>query len=271
MLRHGPFSGRLDPERVAAYAAVTGDHSGAVLRGQAIPAVFPVVLVLDAQAATHADLPAEAWQQATGGLHGEHDIRLHRPLIPGEPLQTWSQVVAVRTVRTGAQVVAKLEQVDADGRVAVEQWWTMMLLGVQSMSEFGSPPADHRFPEAAREHLVGSAVHHIDEQAAQRYAEISGDWAAHHFEVGAAQASGSDFVFTHGLYTMGVCAHRVLGLIGVDDPARVSRVAVRFSAPTRLGADLTVNAYAVDSNSFAFEATCDAVRTISHGRLELRS
>ena len=147
----------------------------------------------------------------------------------------------------------------------------MMLLGVQSIPEFGSPPTDHRFPDSARENPVGSAVHHIDGDVAQRYAEVSGDWAAHHFDIDAARASGSDFVFAHGLYTMAVCAHHVLGLVGVDDPGRVSRVAVRFSSPTRLGADLTVSAYALSGRSFAFEAACEGVTTISHGRLELRS
>ena len=112
--RHGPFVGRLEPERIAAYAAVTGDATDAVLRGDAMPAVFPVVLTLEPQAATHADLPAAAWQQARGGLHGEHDIVIHRRLIPGETLRTSSQVSAVRIVRAGAQIVANLEQVDAE-------------------------------------------------------------------------------------------------------------------------------------------------------------
>src|ERR1700760_3390436 len=88
--RHGPFAGRMEPELIAAYADVTGDATAAVLAGRSVPAVFPVAFVLEPQAATHADLPAEAWQQARGGLHGEHDIVLHRPLIPGETLHTWS-------------------------------------------------------------------------------------------------------------------------------------------------------------------------------------
>jgi acyl dehydratase len=268
--RHGPFAGCLDAERIAAYAAVTVDATAAVLRGEAVPVVFPVVLVLDAQAATHGDLPAEAWQQARGGLHGEHDIVLHRPLVPGETLRTWARISAVRTVRAGVQVVAHLEQLDAEGRAAVEQWWTMVLLGVTSMADFGTPPEDHRFPGAARDHVVGSAVHHIDDDVARRYADVSGDWADHHFDIDAARASGSDFVFTHGLYTMAVCTHHVLGLVGIDDPGRVRRVAVRFSSPTRLDADLTVNSYAAAGNSFAFEAFCQGVKTISHGRLELR-
>ena len=131
--RHGPFPGRLGPDAIAAYAAATGDHTPAVLEGLAVPAVFPVILVFGAQEAARADLPAAAWERARGGVHGEHDIVLHRPLVPDEPLDTWAQISAVRTSRAGTHVVVHLEQTDADGRIAVEQWWTMVLLGLPAL------------------------------------------------------------------------------------------------------------------------------------------
>jgi len=268
--RHGPFPGRLAPGAIAAYAAATGDQTPAVLKGLAVPAVFPVILVFEAQETARADLPAAAWQRIRGGVHGEHDIVLHRPLVPDEPLDTWSQISAVRTTRAGTQVVVHLEQVDADGRTAVEQWWTMVLLGLNGVTDVGSMPAGHRFPDGARANVVGSTSQHLDDRLAHRYAEVSGDWAAHHFDIDVARAAGFDFVFTHGLCTMAICTHRLLGLLGVDDPGRVARVAVRFASPTPLGEELTVNAYGIDQSSFAFEATSRDIPTITHGRLELR-
>jgi acyl dehydratase len=234
-----------------------------------VPAVFPVILAFGAQQAANADVPASAWRQARGGLHGQHDIVLHRPLIPDERLDTWSQISAVRTIRAGTQVVLHMEQFDAHGELAVEHWWTTVLLGLQSMADVGSMPRDHRFPDSARRNPIGSTTQHIDEQVADRYAGVSGDWSAHHFDIEAARGSGFDFLFTHGLCTMAICTHRVLGLVGVDDPGRVRRVAVRFASPTPLGADLTVNAYGIDGHSFAFEASRAGVKTITHGRLEL--
>ncbi|HZU46098.1 MAG TPA: MaoC/PaaZ C-terminal domain-containing protein [Mycobacterium sp.] len=235
-----------------------------------MPVVFPVILAFGAQQAANADVPATAWEQARGGLHGEHDIVLHRPLLPDELLDTWSQISAVRTIRAGTQVVLRIEQFDAQGELTVEQWWTTVLLGLQSMADAGSVPRDHRFPDSARRNPIGSATQHIDERVAHRYAEVSGDWSAHHFDIDAARGSGFDFLFTHGLCTMAICTHRVLGLVGVDDPGQVRRVAVRFSSPTPLGTDLTVNAYGIDRHSFAFEANSAGVKTITHGRLELR-
>ena len=269
-VRHGPFAGCLDPQSIARYLAATGDETASALDGRAVPPPFSVILVFAANEAARSDLPESVWQRVRGGVHGAHDIVVHRPLVPGEPLQTWSQISAVRTSRSGTRVVIQFEQVDADGVIVVEQWWTMVLLGLDGIADLGSTPADHRFPDDARARPLGTAVHHIDVDVAHRYAEVSGDWSAHHFDIAAARTAGFDFVFTHGLCTMAICAHRVLGLLGVDDPGRVRRVAARFASPTPLACDLNVDVFGVSEHSVAFEAVADGTTTITEGRLELR-
>lgn len=269
--RHGPFRGRLAPDAISAYAAAVGDDTAAVNAGHAVPATFPVILVLDAVEAARGDVPAQAWTQVRGGVHGEHDIVLHRPLEPGEELTTWSQITGVRTTRAGTQVAVHLEQVDADGNVAVEQWWTMVLLGLAGLGDLGAMPAAHGFCDAARANPLGFADFHIDDAMAHRYALVSGDWSKHHFDITAAQAAGFDFVFAHGLATMAICTHRLLHLLDIDDPRRVSRVAVRFARPTPLNCDLTVNAYRIENGRIAFDAVADGATTITNGRLELRT
>jgi hypothetical protein len=69
---------------------------------------------------------------------------------------------------------------------------------------------------------------------------------------------------------MALATHLLLGLVDVD-PGRVRRVAVRFASPTPLDSELTVNAFGIEENSFAFEAIANGATTITHGRLELRS
>jgi acyl dehydratase len=268
--RHGPFPGRLAPDAISAYAAATGDDTASVGAGRAVPAIFPVILVFEAVDAARTEVPAEAWARVRGGVHGEHDIVLHRALAPGEELTTWSQITGIRASRAGTQVAVHLKQIGADGRLAVEQWWTMVLLGLDGLPDMGTMPAEHRFPDAARSKPLGSTDFHIDKETPQRYAEVSGDWSDHHFDIDAARSAGFDFVFAHGLATMAICTHRLLGLLGVDDPSRVSRVAVRFASPTPLECDLTVNAHEIDEHSFAFEAAANGVTTITNGRLELR-
>lgn len=100
-MRHGPFSGTLDPETIAAYADATADITPAVRQGRAVPATLRVILVFAAQAAANGDVPPAVYEQARSGVHGEHDILLHRPLVPGETIETWSELAAVRLVAGG--------------------------------------------------------------------------------------------------------------------------------------------------------------------------
>jgi acyl dehydratase len=139
----------------------------------------------------------------------------------------------------------------------------------------GAEPPDHTFPETARDHLVGSITQHVDPEAATRYAEVSNDWSAHHFDLEAAQRAGVDYVFAHGLCTMAMCTQAVVGMVAGSDPSRVRRIAVRFASPTRLDAHLTVDVYDASGSEgagvYAFEATCADAAVIKHGRIELFS
>ena len=274
--RHGPFSGRLDPERIASYATATNDETPAVRDGVAVPVTFPVILVFDAQEAANRDVLAVVLEHARGGVHGEHDIVLHRPLVPGEAIETWSELSAVRTTRAGARVVLHLHQYDERGALVAEQWWTTLFLGTDVLADVGPEPPGHTFPDAARRHPVGSATQWVGHDVAHRYAEVSGDWSPHHFDAEAARAAGFDDVFAHGLCTMAMATQSTVQLVADSDPRRVRRVAVRFASPMPLGADLTVDVFAAGLGSYAFEASCRrpdgraSATVITHGRIELR-
>jgi len=176
----------------------------------------------------------------------------------------------VRTTRAGTQIVVRFEQTGADGSVAVEQWWTMVLLGLDGLADLGTLPSDHQFPDDARAHPLGSATQHIDKRTAHRYATVSGDWSAHHFDIEVARAAGFDF----RLHPRAV--HH--GDLRAAPPRRARRrrsrpgwpgsSAVRIADAVERGPD--GECLCIDRNSFAFEATSRGVATITHGRLELR-
>jgi acyl dehydratase len=273
--RHGPFAGTLDPAAIHQYATATNDTNAPVVAGTAVPATFPVILIFDAQWAANAAVPKSVYQSGRNGVHGEHEVLVHRPLVPGEAIETFSQPFAVRNTKAGARVVLHMEQFGADDVLAVEHWWTIFFPGCDELADVGPEPPDHTFPDAAREHPVGSVTQHVDVDAATRYAEVSNDWSAHHFELDAARKAGVDYLFAHGLCTMAMCTQAAVGLIAGGDPSRVCRVAVRFASPTRLGADLTVDVYDAGASAgpgvFAFEATCAGAAVVKHGRIELFS
>lgn len=269
--RHGPFPGELDAATIARYAEATNDANPPVVAGTAVPATFPVILIFDAQWAANGAVPKAVYETGRNGVHGEHEVLMHRTLVPGASLETWSEPFAVRNTRAGARVVLHMEQFGADGALAVEHWWTIFFPGCDLLADVGPEPPDHTFPEAARDHLVGSVTQHVDADVATRYAEVSNDWSAHHFDLASARNAGVDYLFAHGLCVMGMCTQAAVGLVAGGDPSRVRRVAVRFASPTRLDADLMVDVYDAGAGVYAFEANCADAAVIKHGRLELFS
>ena len=76
---------------------------------------------------------------------------------------------------------------------------------------------------------------------ARRYAAVSGDWSAHHFDAAAARRSGSERPFLHGLCTMALSAQGVVSLVADGDPTTVRRIAVRFASPSFVGEDVELH------------------------------
>ncbi len=268
--RVGPFDACLDADLVQRYAAATRDPSSLAQTGAAVPPVAIVTQIWEAQnQAREALVSAEVQRSATGGVHGEHDIVLHRPIEPGERLRTWVDGHGARPAGRNVLTTLRYASYDTQDRLVVEQWWTTVYLGT-SCDDVGAAPPDHAFDETARDHPLGTYTVAVDEEMPRRYAEVAGDWSPHHFEVAAAQRSGFPRPFLHGLCTMALCAQGVVDLVAEGDPRRVRRVAVRFASPTMLGEGLAVQVYDAGQLGFAFEATCGSAKVISHGRLELR-
>jgi acyl dehydratase len=64
----------------------------------------------------------------------------------------------------------------------------------------------------------------------------------------------------------------VLEAAGVDDPGRMRRLAVRFSAPLFPGDTLTTRIWDLDGGAYGFEAVSDSGATVvKDGRAELES
>ena len=224
-----------------------------------------VTQLWDAENAGRAELvPAELKDAASGGVHGEHDVVLHRPIVPGEDLRTWVAAHGMRPAGRNSLVTLRYVTRDGDGVVVAEQWWTTVWLGT-TCEPTGEAPPEHAFPDGARERPLGEYTFDIDADMARRYAEVSGDWSPHHFDLDAAKRTGFDRLFLHGLCTMSLCAQAV----SWDHPDRLRRVAVRFASPTFLGEQLTVRVYDAGPLGLAFEADCAGALVITHGRAEL--
>jgi acyl dehydratase len=269
-LRVGPLEGRVDSDLLRHYAAATNDPSLRVQAGRAVPLVAIATQIWDAQQKGRvAAVSEEVQQTAKGGVHGEHDIILHRPIVPGEDLRIWVEGHGARTAGQNSLVTLKFSAFDTTDFLIAEQWWTTVYLGT-TCETTGDPVPDHSLPEGARDLPLGSYDIDVDPDMARRYGEVSGDWSAHHFDVAAARRTGFDRVFLHGLCTMALCAQGAVQQFAGGDPDRVRRIAVRFAAPTPMGERLHVQFYDAGPLAYAFEAECAGAVVIRHGRVELR-
>ncbi len=268
--RVGPFDGRLDAKLLKQYAQATTDPSSRVQAGTAVPLVAIATQIWEAQnEGRTAAVSEEVQQTAKGGVHGEHDIILHRPIGPGEDLRTWVQAHGARAAGRNSLVTLKFSTFDTSDDLVAEQWWTTVYLATTCQTT-GDPVPDHSLSDGARERPCASYQVEVDEDMARRYAEVSGDWSAHHFDIEAARRSGFDRTFLHGLCTMALCAQGAVKEFADGDPDRVRRIAVRFASPTPMGEHLHVQFYDAGSSVYAFEAECAGATVISHGRVELR-
>lgn len=268
----------VDPERARAYAEATNDANPAYASGRWAPPVFAVVPAWESlMEAVTGTAPPESLPRL---LHGEHDMHFRRPLVPGETLSTFSEVFSVRGARTGTRLTVRAVSLSgAGGEPVVEQFATMFLRGLGGQPDGGADKPDHAFPDGARSAQVGELTCAIGSDQTFRYAEASGDHNAIHLDDGAARAVNLPGIVVHGLCTMAMCGAAVVDTVAGGDPARLARLAVRFSWPVFPGHDLSVAIYggaggAVPmgaGGAVSFEATSQGKVVVRDGRADVRA
>src|SRR4029077_15077946 len=117
---------------------------------------------------------------------------------------------------------------------------------------------------------VAEVTSAFDADQTFRYAEASGDPLPIHLDDAAARAVGLPGIIIHGLCTMAFCGRAVVDSVAGGDPARLARLAVKFSRPVLPGQQITVRIYA-DGGAFGFEAlNTEGQAVVKDGRAELR-
>lgn len=270
---HGPVSHFCDADEIVAFALAINDDNPRYLDGSAVPPTYAVTPGLPVMLGV-AGLPPEAAEGMRGGVHGQHDIYLRRPITPGMTVHTTAERVAVTSTRAGMLVFPKLTSVDDDGNVLVEQYWSTMYMGEVHGEDQGETPPDHTFPDEARDRRVGTMTLATTRDQTFRYAGASGDRAVIHVSDVAARAIGFPKKFNQGLCTLGLATKALVALGADGDPSRVTRLAVQFRAPMFPGDDLVVSVYDVGGtpgggHAYAFEAESNGQGVLRHGRLEV--
>ena len=233
----------VEAERTQAYAAATNDSIPAHVNGEVAPPVFAVVPIWDTMAGAMAGVvPPEVLMLV---VHGEQDMRFHRPIVPGAVLTSKAAPVGVHVKPNGTSVVVKVATHDAAGDLVVEQYMTSFFRGVSDGEGAGDEAPAHKLEAATTaSEPVATVTQTLDADQTYRYAEASGDHMPIHLDAEIAKSVGLPGIIIHGLCTMAFTSVAAVQELCGGDSTKLRRLAVRFSRPVLPGQEITTTFWA---------------------------
>ncbi len=266
---------RIDEDAVAAFALATNDDNPRYQDGSAVPPLFTATTILETTwESQRVGMGHEDISGSQGSVHGQHDVYFHGMVQVGMSVRSRGSTLCARQTKGGVIVVQRIVVTDGDDSPLVEHHWSNFHVGATIPTQLGTEPADHTFPEEARDVPVGTKVVPVDRDQAFRYAGVSGDRVGHAISDDIAQIEGYPSKILQGMCTFALASGALVDLLADGDPYRLTRLAVRFARPAFPRRPLAVNIYDAGrteegGRAFAFEGVQDGVTVLKHGRVEL--
>jgi acyl dehydratase len=203
-------------------------------------------------------------------VHGEQGLVLHKPVKPQGTVIGKTRIVEVidKGEGKGALVFSKRQITDkASGELLATLTQTTFCRGDGG---FGGPkreaPAPHPIPARAPDAVCDLPTR---SEMALIY-RLSGDVNPLHAEPEFAKAAGFPRPILHGLATFGVAGHALLKTLCNYDPARLTAMAGRFSAPVYPGETIRTEMWRDgDVVSFRARVVERDVVAVNNGRAEI--
>ena len=268
------YPGRIDAGAAVAFALATNDPNPVYVRGEAVPPLFTVSLILEAE---HEAVIASSATDAIHGyrtpVHGRHEVRFHAPVHPGMAVECQATTLSALRTPAGPILTQQLMVRTPQGAPLVEHLWSTLYIGGTIAAEAGPPLPDHAFPPDARSRPIGSTTFDVAVDQTFRYAGVSGDRNGHSMDDEVARSQGFPRKLVQGLCTFAMCSGAVVERSG-GDPARLQRLAARFARPLFPDQELLVQCYdggrTDDGHEvIVFEASAGGETIIKHGWAEL--
>lgn len=203
-------------------------------------------------------------------LHGEQSIRLHRPLdVQGDVVgRTTIETISDKGLGRPALLQIHRELADARSGEAIatlDEVWVLQGAGGfgGSNSSVGGTAPDVPQRPADGSLLLPTAINQ-----ALIY-RLSGDYNPLHADPHAAAKAGLPRPILHGLATAGVVGRALVRLCCGNDPARISGLRFRFTAPVWPGDAILTETWASDDGSHVFRASVpERGLVVSTGEIE---
>ena len=197
-------------------------------------------------------------------VHAQHDLLLHRNVLPGDELSVTATVAAAAQRGPGAFVVFRLEA-RAGAEPVSTTHYGMLYRGVTlEGAERGNvedPPRHERELPAAGSFAVAATAGHV-------YTECARIWNPIHTDPDYARAAGLPGIILHGTATLALSVSRALAFLG-KNPASVRRVRCRFSGMVLMPSTLSVFAL-LSEKAVLFETRGERGEpVVERGRIDL--
>src|SRR5262245_30202015 len=202
---------------------------------------------------------------------GEYALELHRPLSPRGTMVGRTRVAEIVDKGPGKGAIVYSERSIEDKASGERIATILQTTFARADGGFGGPPREqrpvHPIPERAPD-LVCDLPTRSEMALIYR---LSADPNPLHADPAVAKAAGFPRPILHGLGTFGVAGHAILKTLCGYDPARLTAIAGRFSAPVFPGETICTELWC-DGTVVSFRARVierDVV-AINNGRAEVR-
>ena len=159
-------------------------------------------------------------------LHGEQDMRFHRPLEPKDLVAPRARITDIQKKASGEVMTVHFRLMSAGELVSEAD----TVLFIKSEDGGGSGSGESQ-PAEEPDELVYQESQFVAENQPTVYAEASGDENPIHTDPKVAEAAGLPGVILHGLCTMAFASNAVVNGPCEGDSRRLKRLKVRFSKP----------------------------------------
>ncbi|MEV3993976.1 MaoC/PaaZ C-terminal domain-containing protein [Streptomyces sp. NPDC049837] len=212
---------------IAAYRAAARAGLPGPVTGQASP-VHAFVLAHTVADRTVRSLIAG---EEASVVHLGQDIRLERPVRPGEPVTVALDVLGARREPRGTRVAVRTRLTGDDGVTFAELVTSALLVGASGIEPFGDIPSGAAPAPAGPVGEPATATHRLTTDGIRAYAHASGDLNPIHLDPETARAAGFDGVIAHGMSVVALVCEEIADRYADGDIARVRALGCRFSGP----------------------------------------
>ena len=203
-------------------------------------------------------------------VHAAQEIELHRPLPSSARVRAEGGIVtAIDKGDKGALIEAATTLRDVESGEAYTTNRVTWL--ARADGHFGGPRDDGPGPHAVPDRTPDRTIEYPTRSDQAALYRLLGDRNPLHIDPDVARRAGFARPILHGLCTYGITCRAVLEAYGEMDAARVTRHAVRFSAPVLPGDVLAIDLWR-EGDEVAFEARVPAreVTVIRNGWARVR-